>query len=399
LTRTFCDLGMSPLANSYLTRDALSQPETFYPLHVYVCDACFLVQLPAAVAPEAIFSDYAYFSSYSESWLAHARKFALDAMQRLGLGNGSLVLEVASNDGYLLRNFAERGIGVLGVEPAANVAAAAEAHGVPTMVRFFNSELAQELADTGQLADLLIANNVLAHVPELNDFVAGAARVLKPDGVMTVEFPHVLRLMQGNQFDTIYHEHFSYFSLLSAAPVFSAAGLRIFHVEELATHGGSLRVHACRATSAGHPAQSSVARLGELERAAGLTELATYDSFGHGVAGAKRALLSFLIGARESGKVIAAYGAAAKGNTLLNYCGIRGDFIDYVVDRNPAKTGRYLPGSHIPVFPPERIFETRPDYVLILPWNLTAEIAAQMHAVRQWGGRFVVPIPSVKVVP
>ncbi len=399
LTSTFVDLGQSPLCESYRSQQQLNQMEPFYPLHVYVCSACFLVQLEAFVAPEQLFSDYAYFSSYSDSWLEHARQYAAAMVARFGLNQDSRVVEVASNDGYLLRNFVAWKIPALGIEPAANVAQAALAQGVPTQIEFFGESYARHLAAAGQQADLLIGNNVLAQVPDLNDFVAGLKVLLKPRGVCTLEFPHLLQLMHSNQFDTIYHEHFSYFSFLTAQRIFEAHGLTLFDVEELPTHGGSLRLYARHAEDETRPVSAAVVSLRAREETAGLNQLAAYAHFGQQVVETKRKLLEFLIGVKRDGKTVAGYGAPGKGNTLLNYCGIRTDFVDYTVDRNPHKQGLFLPGTHIPIFPPERIAETRPDYVLILPWNLKEEIMRQMAHVREWGGRFVTPIPEVRVYP
>jgi 2-polyprenyl-3-methyl-5-hydroxy-6-metoxy-1,4-benzoquinol methylase len=398
LSHSFADLGMSPPSNSFLKPEQLGRMEKFYPLHAWVCGACFLVQLEEFETPEQIFSDYAYFSSYSESWLAHARAYTEAMTARFGLGTKSKVIEIASNDGYLLQYFVAQGIPVLGIEPAANVAQAAEKKGVPSLVKFFGTQTAKELAAQGTRADLLLGNNVLAHVPDLNDFVAGMKILVAPQGVITMEFPHLLRLMQGNQFDTIYHEHFSYFSFLTAQQVFAKHGLALFDVEEIPTHGGSLRIYARHAEDAAKAVGARVAELLARERAAGLDRLNTYRAFDEQVKETKRRLLDFLMGAKRAGKRIAGYGAPAKGNTLLNYCGIRSDFIDYTVDRSPHKQGRFLPGVHIPVYGPERIGETKPDYVLILPWNLKDEIVAQMAHIRAWGGRFVVPIPRVQVL-
>ncbi|MFL6198797.1 MAG: methyltransferase domain-containing protein [Thermoanaerobaculia bacterium] len=395
LCHVFVDLGVQPLANSYLEPEDLRRPETFYPLCVYVCGECFLVQLPEEERPDAIFSDYAYFSSYSESWLRHARIYAEAMIERFGLGPDQKVIEIASNDGYLLRWFQDRGIPVLGVEPARNVAEAAEAAGIPTLVRFFGSMTARELA--GQ-ADLLVGNNVLAHVPDLNDFVKGLKIALAPEGVLTMEFPHLLRLMDEDQFDTIYHEHYSYFSFLSVQKVFAAHGLTLFDVQELPTHGGSLRIFARHGEDHSKPVHDRVADLLARERIAGLGRLDAYPSFSQRVQRVKRGLLRFLIQAKEEGKSVVGYGAPAKGNTLLNYCGVRTDLLDYTVDLSPHKQGRYLPGTRIPIHAPERIRETRPDYVLILPWNLKEEISAQMSDVRSWGGRFVVAVPEVRVL-
>jgi len=398
LSEVFVDLGASPLANSYLEPEDLGRAEAFYPLCVYVCGECLLVQLPEEERPEAIFSDYAYFSSYSDSWLRHAKAYAEAMIDRFGFGAGHQVVEIASNDGYLLRWFKERGIPVLGVEPAANVAAAAEAAGIPSRVQFFGEATARGMVAEGIRADLLVGNNVLAHVPGLNDFVAGLKILLAPAGVLTLEFPHLLRLMDEDQFDTIYHEHYSYFSFATVRKVFAAHGLTLFDVEELPTHGGSLRIYARHDEDAAKPVGERVADLLAREEAAGLGRLETYRSFAERVQRVKWGLLSFLIAAKEEGKSIAAYGAPAKGNTLLNYCGVRTDFLDYTVDRSPHKQGRYLPGVRIPIHGPDRLRETRPDYVLILPWNLKEEIVGQMADVRSWGGRFVVAIPEVRVL-
>lgn len=397
LTHTFADLGMSPLANSYLKPEQLNQMERFYPLHTYVCQKCFLVQLQEFETPEAIFSDYAYFSSYSDTFLAHAKSYVEMAIERFHLTTQSHVVEVASNDGYLLQFFAERGIAVLGVEPAANVAKVALQKGIPSIVRFFGTRTAQELTSEGRQADLLIGNNVLAHVPQLNDFVSGLKVLLKQTGVITMEFPHLLRLIRDNLFDTIYHEHFSYFSLLSVSQVFERHGLSIFDVEEVPTHGGSLRIYAQHAGKGGSPVSGRIQELQSAERAAGFHKLDPYLTFASQIATAKRNLLTFLIEAKNNGKVIAAYGAPAKGNTLLNYCGVRTDFIDYTVDRSPYKQGHFLPGCHIPIMPPEHVRETKPDFMLILAWNLKDEVMEQMSFIRTWGGKFVVPLPDVKV--
>jgi len=397
LRHTFVDLGMSPLCESFVAPEDLNRMEAFYPLHARVCERCFLVQLEEYVSPEEIFTEYAYFSAYSDSWVAHARDYADAMTERLGLGADSLVVELASNDGYLLQHFVAREIPVLGVEPARNVAQAAVERGVPTLVAFFGRETAERLLDERGPADLVAANNVLAQVPDLNDFVAGIAVLLAATGVATLEFPHLERLIEGNQFDTIYHEHFSYFSLHTTREIFAAHGLEVFDVEELPTHGGSLRVHA-RHEGGGEPSDRLLA-LAERERRAGVTDLAYYSSFRERVEETKRALLEFLISARREGKQVVGYGAPGKGNTLLNYCGIRTDFLDYTVDRNPYKHGRALPGTRIPIHPPERIAETRPDYILILPWNLREEIVGQLAYAREWGARFVVPIPKVEVIP
>jgi SAM-dependent methyltransferase len=398
LQHVFCDLGMSPLANRYLEAGELNAMEPFYPLCAYVCGACLLVQLEQFEAPEKIFSEYAYFSSYSDSWLEHAERYATAMVGRFGLRPTSRVVEIASNDGYLLQYFKQRGIPVLGVEPAANVARAAEARGIPTRVEFFGARCAGDLARGHGLADLIVANNVLAHVPALNDFVEGVRILLGPDGTATFEFPHLLRLMLGNQFDTIYHEHFSYFSLLAVERVLAAHRLRVFDVDELPTHGGSLRLYVCHADAAQRARGMTAEDFAARETAAGLASLETYADFKQRVEETKRGLLEFMIGAKRAGKRIAAYGAAAKGNTLLNYCGLRGDFIDYVADRSPHKQGRYLPGTHIPIRHPDHIRETRPDYLLILPWNLEEEVIRQNAGIRNWGGRFVLPIPAVRIV-
>lgn len=399
LPAPFLDLGPTPLANSYLEPADLEKSEPFFPLEVHVCHDCHLVQIPVVESPAGIFGHYAYFSSYSRSWLRHAEEYAERMVERLGLGKQSLVLEIASNDGYLLQFFKRRAIPVLGVEPARNVAEAAEAAGIPTMVEFFGQTLAERLVATGVRADLVVGNNVLAHVPDLNGFVAGVETVLKPGGLATFEFPHLLQLLAENQFDTIYHEHFSYFAFAVVCGVFRRHGLAIVDVDELGTHGGSLRIHARHRDD---PAAQPTARVAELlarEEAAGLGDLARYDAFAEQVRETKRALLDFLIAARRNGAAVVGYGAPAKGNTLLNYCGIRRDFLDYTVDRSPHKQGRFLPGTRIPIHGPQRILETKPDYVLILPWNLKDEIMDEMSAVREWGGRFVVPVPEVKVYP
>jgi SAM-dependent methyltransferase len=397
LRQTVVDLGVQPPANYYLRPADLGRAEPFYPLHAFVCESCLLVQIEEVQSPQQLFSDYAYFSSYSDSWLRHAEQYVAAMVQRFGFGASSHVIEVASNDGYLLQYFAKRGVPVLGIEPAANVAKVAEAKGIPSLVRFFGVETASGLAVEGKQADLLIGNNVLAHVPDLNDFVAGLKIALKPDGVLTMEFPHLLQLMTLNQFDTIYHEHFSYFSLLAVKRIFAHHGIRLFDVEELPTHGGSLRIYGCHADSA-RPTGAAVAALEARETAAGLAKIETYAGFAEQVKRTKRALLTFLIGAKEAGKSVVGYGAPAKGNTLLNYCGVRGDFLDYTVDASPHKQGHHLPGTHLAIQAPEKIFETKPDYVLILPWNIKDEIMAKMAGIRTWGGRFVVPIPTVTVL-
>lgn len=375
----------------------MNHMEPFYPLHAYVCEKCFLVQLEEFVAPGDIFSEYAYFSSYSDSWVQHARRYTDMMVERFGIGSQSLVMEIASNDGYLLQHFVKRQVPVLGIEPAANVAQAALAKNVRSVVRFFGTKSAGEIsAEFGQ-ADLLLGNNVLAHVPDLNDFVAGMKLALKPQGIITMEFPHLLRLAEENQFDTIYHEHFSYFSFFTVEQVFAAHGLTLFDVDELPTHGGSLRIYGRHTQDAGKPVTARVTDLRARELAAGVNRLDYYTSFSEKVKETKRKVLDFLIHARREGKTIVGYGAPGKGNTLLNYCGIRTDFIDYTVDRNPYKQGKYTPGTHIPILHPDRIRETRPDYLFLLPWNLKDEIMQQMAYIREWGGRFVVPIPEVRV--
>jgi len=397
LTRTFLDLGSTPLANAYVSEADLDKPETTYPLHVKVCESCLLVQLSTDVSPAVLFSDYAYFSSYSESWVRHAADFAGMATRRFKLNADSQVVEIASNDGYLLKHFKALRVPVLGIEPAQNVAETARAMGIPTESRFFGRETAQDLVGRGIKADLIVGNNVLAHVPDLNDFVAGLTILLKPDGVISLEFPHLLRLIEGVQFDTIYHEHFSYFSLHAIERVMNAHDLRIFDVKELPTHGGSLRVMACH-KSADRATEDSVAAVRRSEEQAGLNRIETYDRFADAVAHCKRSLLAFVADARAAGKTIVGYGAAAKGNTLINYCGLGPNDIDYVVDRSPYKQGRYLPGSRIPIRDPRQIAVTRPDYLLILPWNLKKEIMSQTAGVRQWGGKFVIPVPEVAVL-
>ena len=399
LRQTLVDLGMSPLCESYVSLEQLNQMEPFYPLHVRVCGNCFLAQVEEYVSAENIFSDYAYFSSYSDSWVEHARRYCEQMTGRFGLSERSLVVEVASNDGYLLQHFVAAKIPVLGIEPAANVAAVAVQKGIPTLVNFFGVNTARELVAEGKRADLLLGNNVLAQVPDINDFVAGLKILLAPDGVITIEFPHLMRLMQENQFDTIYHEHFSYFSFITAEKIFAAHGLTLFDVEELKSHGGSLRIFARHAEDNSKPISARVNELRAREEAAGYTRIETYQSFAEQVKETKRALLDFLIKAKRAGKQIAGYGAPGKGNTLLNYCGIRTDFVDYTVDRSPHKQGKFLPGTHIPIHSPDRIRETKPDYLLILPWNLKDEIMKQNEYIREWGGQFVVPIPTVTVYP
>jgi C-methyltransferase C-terminal domain/Putative zinc binding domain/Methyltransferase domain len=397
LKHTFVDLGMSPLCESYVSSEKRNQMEPFYPLHVYVCDKCFLVQLEAYVTPEHIFTEYAYFSSYADSWLQHAKAYTDLMVERFHLDGTSHVVEVASNDGYLLQYFVEKNIPCLGIEPAANVAQVAIEKGVPTQVEFFGVESARKLVVEGKQADLLLGNNVLAQVPDLNDFVAGMKILLKPQGVITMEFPHLMRLMEENQFDTIYHEHFSYFSWITTEKIFAAHGLTLFDVEEITTHGGSLRIYARHSEDTSKPISDRAIALKQRELEAGFTNVETYRHFAAQVEETKRKLLDFLIKAKREGKTIVGYGAPGKGNTLLNYCGIRTDFVDFTVDRNPYKQGKFLPGTHIPIYHPDEIAATKPDYVLILPWNFKDEIMKQMAFIRDWGGQFVVPIPEVRV--
>lgn len=395
----FLSLGTSPLSNSYLRAEQLALMEPTYPLDLYFCERCYLVQLNEFERADQIFGeDYAYFASYSESWLAHCRAYVEMVVDRFALGRNSFVVEVASNDGYLLQYFHARGIPLLGIEPAQSVADAAIAKGIRTETVFFGAAHADAMRARGESADLLVANNVLAHNPNVNDFVAGIARVLAPDGVATLEFPHLLRLLENNQFDTIYHEHFSYLSLHAVEALFERHGLVIFDVDELGTHGGSLRMYAQLVATGRRPLSSRVFAVREAEGRAGLLSAATYAGFTARVTETKRKLLSLLIELKRTGKRIVGYGAPAKGNTLLNYCGIRSDFLDYTVDRNPHKQGRFLPGTRIPIFTPERIIDDKPDYVLILPWNIQDEVIAQMAAISEWGGRFIVPIPVPRVL-
>jgi SAM-dependent methyltransferase len=395
---SFADLGVQPLCQSVVTPATANAMEPFYPLHAYVCDDCFLVQVGEYVSPDGIFTEYAYFSAYSDSWLDHARRYVDMITDRVGVGGDSLVVEVGSNDGYLLQYFVQKGIPVLGIDPAANVAEAARERGVPTLVRFFGIEAAKEVAGEGKLADLICGANVMAQVPDINDFVAGLKLLLAPGGVVTIEFPHLLTLIAEREFDTIYHEHFSYFSFRTTERIFAAHGLTLFDVEELPTHGGSLRIYARHTENESLPATPAVAEMRAREEAFGLTGLDRYVAFGEEVKAVKRDLLAFLIEAKRAGKRVAGYGAAGKGNTLLNYCGIGTDFLDFTVDRNPYKQGTLLPGSRIPVFPPDHVFTRKPDYLLILPWNLKREIMEQMAAIHDWGGKFVIPIPGVEVV-
>ncbi len=388
---------MSPLCETYPSSAHLNCGEVFYPLHVYVCEECFLVQLEEYESPENIFSDYAYFSSYSDSWLKHAETYCNQMMKRFGLSGKSFVVEVASNDGYLLQFFVRRNVPVLGIEPAGNVAKVAIGKGIPTLVQFFGTALAQELAANDGCADLVLGNNVLAQVPDLNDFVEGLKILLKPRGVLTLEFPHLLRMIERKEFDTIYHEHFSYFSMLTTVKILEAHGMKVFDVEELTTHGGSLRVYACRAGEETQAVEPTVGKLIAEERNAGLDSPRGYEAFALEVKRTKWALVDFLLTAAREGKSVAGYGAPGKSATLLQYCGIGKDLIEFTVDRNPHKQGRFLPGSHIPICHPDRIREARPHYVVILPWNLKDEIMQQLEYIREWGGRFVVPVPSVTV--
>ena len=397
LRRTFVDLGMHPLCESYISEDKLNQMEPFYPLHVFVCEQCFLVQLHEYVTPAEIFTEYAYFSSYADSWVQHAKRYTDMIVERLKLTAESFVVELASNDGYLLQHFVAKGIPVLGVEPAANVAEAARKKNIPTLVKFFGRQTANELVAERGRADLVLGNNVLAQVPDINDFVAGIKVLVAPRGIVTIEFPYLMKLMEENQFDTIYHEHFFYFSLMAAERIFAAHGLTLFDVEELPTHGGSLRIYGGHAEENHLSMTERYVDLMRREKAAGIDRLDTYALFAEKVKETKRKLLAFLIEAKRKGKAIAGYGAPGKGNTLLNYCGVRGDFLDYTVDRNRYKQGKFLPGTHIPIYPPEKIRETKPDYVLILPWNFKDEIMEQVGYIREWGGQFVVPIPEVRV--
>lgn len=397
LQHVFVDLGMSPMANSYIKSEQLQQMEPFYPLNTYVCEHCYLVQLPEFESPEQIFSDYAYFSSYSDSWLKHAKDYTNLMVDRFGFDSKSQIVEIASNDGYLLQYFKEKDIPVLGIEPAENVAVVARNKGIPTISKFFGTGTAAELATDGRQADLLLGNNVLAHVPNVNDFVKGMKIVLKPRGIITMEFPHLMRLMEENQFDTIYHEHFSYFSFITVNRIFASHGLKIFDVDQLPTHGGSLRIYACHADNSSRPVGKRTTDLIQNEESTGFNTIEFYATFGEQVKETKRKILDFLVKEKRAGKSIAGYGAPAKGNTLLNYCGIRTDFIDYTVDRSPHKQNQLLPGVHIPIMGPDEISKSKPDYLVILPWNLKDEIINQMSHIREWGGKFVVFIPEVTV--
>lgn len=398
LKHSFCDLGSSPLSNSYLNSSQIKECEGFYPLHAFVCESCYLVQLKVFQSPKNIFSEYAYFSSYSDSWLLHSSSYVHKMMERFYLNDTSQVVEIASNDGYLLQFFKEAGVPVLGVEPAENVADVAIGKGIPTWKSFFGVECAEKLQKEGFGADLIVGNNVLAHVPDLNDFVAGLQYALKPEGIITMEFPHLLKLMQYNQYDTIYHEHFSYFSLITVQKVFEKHGMELFDVEQLETHGGSLRIYVCLSENKNQKRSDSVDGVIRQEIENGLDALKAYSDFEKKVYATKRDLLEFLIQLKNQNKQVVGYGAPAKGNTLLNFCGIRKDFIDYTVDRSPHKQGLHLPGTHIRIYDPEMIRKTKPDYLLILPWNIKNEIMDQMAYIRDWGGKFIIPIPSVEVV-
>ena len=396
---SFCDLGRSPLANSFLEKNQLREKEPFYPLHAYICKNCYLVQLEEVESPKNIFQNYSYFSSYSSSWLKHCKDYVNKVVNRFDLNSNSQVVEIASNDGGLLNFFKKKKIPVLGIEPAKNIANKAEAIGIPTISRFFNSQLAEELVSSKKQADLLIGNNVLAHVPNLNEFISSLKMILKPNGVITLEFPSLLELIEKKQFDTIYHEHFSYFSYLTVEKIFNHHGLHLFDVEELKTHGGSFRIYIQHQKNSATHISDNISRIKLREKKYGLDKLNSYHNFSKKVEVIKYQLRQFLAKTKKSGKSIVAYGAPAKGNTLLNYCGIGADLIDYTVDLNPHKQGRFLPGTHIPIFHPERIKKTKPDYLLILPWNIKDEITEQMECILQWGGKFIIPIPKIKVEP
>jgi 2-polyprenyl-3-methyl-5-hydroxy-6-metoxy-1,4-benzoquinol methylase len=398
LRNTFVDLGMFPLCESYVPHDQLNKMEPFYPLHVFVCEKCFLVQIEEYVSPERIFTEYAYYSSFSEAWLQHAKDFKEMTVARFGLTSKSLVVEVGSNDGYLLQYFVETGIPVLGIEPAENIAKVANQKGIPTMAHFFGERLAIELVRNGKIADLIIGNNVLAQVPNLNDFIKGMKILLKPGGTITIEFPHLMRLVEEVQFDTIYHEHYSYFSFLTTEKIFSSHGLTVFDVEEISTHGGSLRIYVRHTEGDSRRVGKRVADLRKKEKSSGMEDLNYYLEFEKKVMEAKRKILEFLIRAKRGGKTVVGYGAPGKGNILLVYCGIRTDFLDFTVDRNPYKQGKFLPGTHIPIFHPDRIKGYRPDYVMILPWNLKSEIMEQLAYIKEWGGKFIIPIPEIQII-
>ena len=398
LTKIFADLGISPLSNAFLKKEMLGDLEKKYPLCAYVCDNCFLVQLSEFEKPENIFGDYAYFSSYSSTWIQHAEDYVSMMMEKFNFDKKSLVVEIASNDGYLLQFFKKKNIPILGIEPAVNVAKVAKEKGIPTITKFFSVNTANELKEEGKLADLIVGNNVLAHVPDLNDFVKGLKILLKPTGIITLEFPHILQLIQKNQFDTIYHEHFSYFSLVTVRKIFSFHGLEIFDVEEIPTHGGSLRIYVKHTEYEKILINEKIDILLEKERQYGLENISTYTNFIKNVEEVKKGLQEFFNSAKNAEKKIVCYGAAAKGNTLLNYCEIGNNFIDYAVDQNPHKQGLFLPGTHIPIKNPSEIQKTKPDYIVIIPWNLKDEIMEQMKYIRNWGGKFMIPIPEVKII-
>ena len=398
LKHVFLDLGKSPLANSFLKKEMLNKSERFFPLCVYVCDKCFLVQLPEYENPENIFGNYAYFSSYSDTWLKHAEDYVNSMLNRFSFDKNNLVVEIASNDGYLLQYFKKKGIPILGIEPAVNVAKVAEQKGIPTIVKFFGTETAKELVKKEKTVDLLIGNNVLAHVPNINDFVKGLKIVLKKNGIITMEFPHLLQLIQNNQFDTIYHEHFSYLSLFVTNTIFSHHKLKIFDVEQLPTHGGSLRIFATHNENENITISKKVNELINEEHQFGLSNIETFRNFSNKVEYVREKLLSFLNTAKKEGKKVVCYGAAAKGNTLLNYCKVDSSLVDYIVDKNPYKQGKFLPGSHLPIKSPDEILKTKPSFVLILPWNIKDEIINQMNHIRKWGGKFVIPIPEVNII-
>ncbi|HAZ10386.1 MAG TPA: SAM-dependent methyltransferase [Candidatus Omnitrophica bacterium] len=398
INQLFLSLGSSPLANSYLTKEQLHKMEPFYPLEVYICGNCLLVQLQEFESPENIFGNYSYMSSYSNTWLKHAKEYVDKAIDCFGINRHSFVIEIASNDGYLLQYFVQRGVPVLGIEPASNVAEIARKKGVPTESVFFGVEIAKQLASKGKFADLLLGNNVLAHVPDLNNFVKGLKIILKPDGIITMEFPHLMNLINNVQFDTIYHEHFSYFSFFTVEKVFLDHGLVIFDVEELTTHGGSLRIYARHKENKIPAVSDRVRKLRQQEKKMGCCSINYYNCFNDKVKEAKREILKFLVKAKDNKKVIVAYGAPAKGNTLINYCGIKTDLIDYTVDKNPHKQGLFLPGSHIPIEHPDKIKQTKPDYIFILPWNIKDEIIEQLSFVKDWGAEFIIPIPEIQVI-
>ena len=398
LKHTFIDLGMSPLCESYLSENELNQMEPFYPLHLYVCGNCFLVQIQEYVKPGDIFSEYAYFSSYSQSWLEHAKNYCDNMIDKFGINKNSYVVELASNDGYLLQYFVESKIPVLGIEPAANVAKVAEEKNINTIVEFFTEELAKDIVRDHKKADLIIGNNVLAQVPDLNDFMKGVKILLAPNGIITFEFPHLIQLVKQRQFDTIYHEHFSYFSFYTIEKIFLYHGLKIFDVEKLTTHGGSLRIYGCHVDDSTKSISNNVDRLRDNEITEGITNLEYYANFQENIFTIKREILDFFIGAKKNNKKICGYGAPGKGNTLLNFCGIRTDFLAFTVDKNPYKQGKFLPGTHIPIYPPEKIAEYKPDYIFILPWNLKNEIINQLGFTGKWGAKFVIPIPKIEIV-